>query len=88
MKITKELKYATFSYDELEKTFNISDKEGNTVTLNKVYAFAFMRFVIRMAQRNWLRTKKITPERDVGVLDLPIVPQEAVEELQQLLTFE
>ena len=28
------------------------------VTLNKVYAFAFMRFVVRMAQRNWLRDKK------------------------------
>ena len=31
MKITKELKYATFSYDELEKTFNIIDKEGNRI---------------------------------------------------------
>ena len=28
------------------------------IQLNKVYAFAFMRFVIRMAQRNWLRNKK------------------------------
>ena len=28
------------------------------LSLNKVYAFAFMRFVVRMAQRNWLRSKK------------------------------
>ena len=28
------------------------------IELNKVYAFAFMRFVVRMAQRNWLRSNK------------------------------
>jgi hypothetical protein len=57
MKITKELKNATFEYDEVEKSFTIKE-EGGEVTLNKVYAFAFMRFVVRMAQRNWLRDKK------------------------------
>tara|TARA_B110000305_G_scaffold208029_1_gene239953 strand:+ start:289 stop:534 length:246 start_codon:yes stop_codon:yes gene_type:complete len=57
MKITKELKNATFEYDEAEKSFTIKE-EGGEVTLNKVYAFAFMRFVVRMAQRNWLRDKK------------------------------
>ena len=57
MKITKELKNATFEYDEVEKSFTIKE-EGGEVTLNKVYAFAFMRFVVRMAQRNWLRSKK------------------------------
>ena len=58
MKITKELKYATFEYDEEEKDFVIEEADGNKVILNKVYAFAFMRFVIRMAQRNWLRQIK------------------------------
>ena len=58
MKITKELKYATFEYDEEEKDFVIEEEDGNKVILNKVYAFAFMRFVIRMAQRNWLRQIK------------------------------
>ena len=58
MKITKELKYATFEYDEEEKDFVIKEEDGNKVILNKVYAFAFMRFVIRMAQRNWLRQMK------------------------------
>ena len=59
MNISKELKNATFEYNELSKSFTISDKNGNTVELNKVYAFAFMRFVVRMAQRNWLRSKKV-----------------------------
>ena len=57
MKIRKDLKNATFEYDEVEKSFTIK-QEGGEVTLNKVYAFAFMRFVVRMAQRNWLRNKK------------------------------
>tara|TARA_Y100000361_G_C11110970_1_gene317536 strand:- start:191 stop:460 length:270 start_codon:yes stop_codon:yes gene_type:complete len=56
MKIKKELKYAEFEYDEESKKFLIIDTEnGSVVELNKVYAFAFMRFVIRMAQRNWMR---------------------------------
>ena len=59
MKIRKQLKYAEFEYDEETKKFLIIDTEdGGVVELNKVYAFAFMRFVVRMAQRNWLRSKK------------------------------
>ena len=63
-KIRKELKNATFEYDEEKKSFTISNGDGlySTVELNKVYAFAFMRFVIRMAQRNWLRNKKLNPK--------------------------
>ena len=59
-KITKELKNATFVYDEEKKTFTIMEADGfnGCVELNKVYAFAFMRFVVRMAQRNWLRSNK------------------------------
>ena len=55
MKITKNLKYASFEWDDEEKTFSITEEDGNRVILNKVYSFAFMRFVIRMAQRNWYR---------------------------------
>ena len=59
MKIKKKLKNAEFEYDEETKKFLIIDSEdGGAVELNKVYAFAFMRFVVRMAQRNWLRNKK------------------------------
>jgi hypothetical protein len=61
MKINKQLKNASFSYDEEEKSFTIVHGDGlyTTVELNKVYAFAFMRFVIRIAQRNWLKANKI-----------------------------
>lgn len=58
MKINKSLKFANFSYEEGSKTFTIEDEGGNAVELNKVYSFAFMRFVIRIAQRNWLRSLK------------------------------
>lgn len=70
MKIEKNLKYATFTYDEESKDFTITTKPfgesdgghavgGNTIKLNKIYSFAFMRFVMRIAQRNWLKNKKI-----------------------------
>ena len=59
MKIRKKLKNVEFEYDEETKKFLIIDGEdGGVVELNKVYAFAFMRFVVRMAQRNWLRSNK------------------------------
>jgi len=64
MKITKKLKYAEFEWDEESKSFLITEEDGNRVKLNKIYAFAFMRFVIRMAQRNWLRQIK-KPEKSL-----------------------
>jgi hypothetical protein len=56
-----------FSYDEESKTFTITEEDGNRVILNKVYAFAFMRFVVRMAQKNWLRM----PRKTKKLLDIP-----------------
>jgi hypothetical protein len=70
MKITKDLKNATFEYDELSKTFKIIGQDDQFIELNKVYAFAFMRFVVRMAQRNWLRTKKVVDNHCESVVDL------------------
>ena len=71
MKITKNLKYGTFEWDEEAKVFTI-EKDGNEVTLNKVYSFAFMRFVVRMAQRNWLKQikkpKKVLDKADEVVI--------------------
>jgi|TARA_B110001454_G_scaffold218603_1_gene247102 hypothetical protein len=58
MQITRELKYATFEWDDEAKTFTIIEEDGNRVILNKVYAFAFMRFVTSVAQRNWFRKAK------------------------------
>ena len=68
MKIRKKLKNAEFEYDEETKKFLIIDGEGDaTVELNKVYAFAFMRFVVRMAQRNWLRNKKSSDKNEDSI---------------------
>lgn len=63
MKITRELKYAAFEYDEDTNQFRIYqnidvDTPPMITSLNKVYAFALMRFIVRIAQRNWFRKKK------------------------------
>tara|TARA_R110001583_G_scaffold44409_3_gene140825 strand:+ start:327 stop:656 length:330 start_codon:yes stop_codon:yes gene_type:complete len=76
MKITKSLKYATFEWDDEQKSFTITEEDGNRVSLNKVYSFAFMRFVVRMAQRNWFRKIKDTTtnkpkENSVELADHP-----------------
>ena len=74
MKITKELKYASFEWDDDSKSFMITEEDGNRVTLNKVYAFAFMRFVIRMSQRNWYRKtgdKALNKEKPTGLAEHP-----------------
>ena len=86
MKIVKELKYSTFEYNEATKSFLIIDtEEGGVVKLNKVYAFAFMRFVVRMAQRNWLRGKKMVDKRPDPVITLEDIE---VENPKQMLIFE
>jgi len=55
MTIEKKLKYGTFIYtDDLKDGF-IIDIGGKRVSLNKIYAFAFCRFAIRIMQRNWYR---------------------------------
>ena len=75
MKIKKNLKYATFEYDEESKKFSIEDNSGvDGIELNKVYAFAFMRFVIRMSQRNWYRKmndKTASKENRIPLADHP-----------------
>ena len=101
MKIRRDLKFASFEYDDDDKSILIETRsdtqpEKNTVFnptageccegqcnghietdeqyakrvasldspidgrihLNKVYAFSLMRFVVRIAQRNWFRKVK------------------------------
>ena len=88
MKITKKLKYADFEWDDESKTFTITEEDGNRVILNKVYSFAFMRFVIRMAQRNWWRQIK-KPKKNLDKGDEVMVECENEdEELQQELALE
>jgi hypothetical protein len=95
MKITKELKHITFEYDEEKKSFAISGEHPplrdtcNTIELNKVYAFAFMRFVIRMSQRNWLRQikkdKKGLDKRGKDMLSLEDIDNTSSDENQMLI---
>tara|TARA_B100000497_G_scaffold113052_1_gene134513 strand:+ start:342 stop:581 length:240 start_codon:yes stop_codon:yes gene_type:complete len=71
MKINKKLKNAEFEYDEKTKTFTIMEEDGfhGHIQLNKVYAFAFVRFVFRVAQRNWLRNKKPIDEHCENMIE-------------------
>ena len=85
MKINKQLKYANFSYDEKDKTFTITEEDGNRVILNKVYSFAFMRFVIRISQRNWLRNKKVVDKMEETMLELE---EENENDPNQMLMFD
>ena len=62
MKIRRELKFATFEWDDDEKSITIETKRkeeqhivNGRIKLDKVYAFSLMRFVVRIAQRNWFR---------------------------------
>jgi len=72
MKIKRDLKHGSFSWDDESKKFTItSGKES--VELSKTYAFAFLRFAIRMAQRNWFRKQpksKVTIEKSNEVTSL------------------
>jgi len=71
MKIRRELKFATFEWDDEEKSILIETKSRESlrddsdihpingrVKLDKVCAFSLMRFVVRIAQRNWFRKVK------------------------------
>ena len=84
MKIERKLKFATFTYDEEDKSVVIETRSteepvmgyieteeeyakrvaeynppiSGRIHLNQVYSFALLRFVIRIAQRNWFRKLK------------------------------
>ena len=80
MKIIKELKFATFEWDEENKSFYVTDKSGNSITLNKIYGFALMRFIIRIAQKNFLR-KPLNKSNTPLIDDLN--PFEEIEEIEE-----
>ena len=54
MKVERKLKYGSFSWDDETKKFTVEHK-GQSIELNKIYAFAFLRFAFSVAQRNWFR---------------------------------
>lgn len=76
MKIERILRYGSFTYDDDTGVLTITDKEGRTVELNKIYSFALHRFFTRIMQRNWLRVK---PK--------PVIapPPEAVSETEEVI---
>jgi len=41
-----------------ERVANLDPPTNGRIHLNKVYSFALLRFVIRIAQRNWFRKHK------------------------------
>ena len=55
MKTIKDLKHARFTWDEKAKSLIVEQPLGNRIELDKTYAFALMRFVIRIAQKNFLK---------------------------------
>ena len=57
MKIKRTLKYGSFSWDDETKKFTVEHK-GQSIELNKIYAFAFLRFAFSVAQRNWFRKQE------------------------------
>ena len=65
--VNRELKHLFMGYSDGEKDFLIQTLERKAdgtkvvtgeIILNKTYAFSLMRFILRIAQRNWLRRKK------------------------------
>jgi hypothetical protein len=54
MKIERKLKYGSFKWDDETKKFTVEHK-GQSIELNKIYAFAFLRFAFSISQRNWFR---------------------------------
>lgn len=81
MKIKKELKNVAFEYSEETKTFSINDLNGNKISLNKVYSFAFMRFVVRIAQRNWFRKQKTVDKAEEAMVSLEDEKQDHPDQL-------
>ena len=69
MNISRELKNGSFHWDEESQMFSIIDSDGNTVKLNKTYSFAFTRFFVRVAQKNWFRNKKSPNKQGSGSED-------------------
>lgn len=85
MIINKDLKNISFQYSEEDKSFTIIDtKDGAAVELNKVESFAFMRFLVRVSQRNWLR-KKPAQKKSAAENDWPEVNINP-EQLEMLIT--
>ena len=67
MKTTKELKRGTFTWDDELKKLTVETNSGDKVELDKIYSFALMRFIIRIAQKNFLKNPLTNKEESAIV---------------------
>tara|TARA_Y100000356_G_C11048466_1_gene177413 strand:+ start:76 stop:336 length:261 start_codon:yes stop_codon:yes gene_type:complete len=81
-KIIKDLKHARFTWDERHGIFSVESPKGNKIELNKVYSFALMRFIIRIAQKNF--AKNILPKKNI---DVNIIEEDYDDPRQQKFDF-
>lgn len=65
---TKELKRARFSWDDEKKMLTVKLLDGSKIELDKIYSFALMRFIIRIAQKNFLKNP-LTNKQDSDTLE-------------------
>ena len=82
MKIKRELKHGSFEWNDETKMFKITNGEYS-IELGKVYAFAFLRFVFRIAQRNWFRKMETKPKKNKSKVVL--TQQEEGMEIEQFI---
>ena len=67
MTTTKELKRGKFTWDDELKRLTVETDNGNKIELDKIYSFALMRFIIRIAQKNFLKNPLTNKEEPVIV---------------------
>ena len=67
MKTTKELKRGTFTWDDELKKLTVETDNGGKIELDKIYSFALMRFIIRIAQKNFLKNPLTNKEESAIV---------------------
>lgn len=64
MKISKELKFGSFIWDQENERLLIIDEYGNKVVLRKNYMFSLMRFCVRIIQRYFNQGLKQWKKKD------------------------
>lgn len=67
MRTTKELKRGTFTWDDELKKLTVETDNGDKIELDKIYSFALMRFIIRIAQKNFLKNPLTNKEESAIV---------------------
>lgn len=80
--VIKELKFARFTWDDKHGILSVESPKGNKIELNKTYSFALMRFIIRIAQKNF--AKNVLPKKNV---DVNIIEEDHEDPRQQKFDF-